>query len=155
VHECARECHCCALLFRGLMEAMNAGRRPVALSALVTLCSFHAAAAAVLLLDPNCSWVPEVGGDVGRLWGSVYDLALARAARHCAAIALMSRRCVCVSVCVMCVICDITSTPRPRYLHAGMALGIALVGLGGGGKNKRGVRDAGAGAAKAPSKKTQ
>jgi len=35
-----------------------------------------------------------------------------------------------------------------------MALGFALVGLGGGGKNKRGVRDA-ASAAKAPSKKTQ
>jgi hypothetical protein len=54
----------------------------------------------------------------------------------------------------MCVICDVTST-LPRYLHAGMALGIALVGLGGGGKNKRGVRDAGASAARAPSKKTQ
>jgi hypothetical protein len=53
----------------------------VAPSALVTLCSFHAAASAVLLLDPNCTWVPEVGGDVGRMWGSVYDLVLAQQCR--------------------------------------------------------------------------
>lgn len=79
-------------------------------SALVTLCSFHAAAAAVLLLDPNCSWVAEMGGDRGRLWGSVYDLALPPHCRTalCGPSVHVAPLCV---MCVICVICDVTSTP--------------------------------------------
>jgi hypothetical protein len=58
--------------------------------------------------------------------------------------------------CAVCSVCNVRRIRCPRYLHVGMAAGVALVLLGPGnhGTRKK-ARDSGASAGKTPSKKTQ